>query len=73
VGALAALLAALATTGVVRIGYVLGITFLTGTLMAFDMPTWQSIIPDLVGMAVGTHQSRPRTHAPRRTPRRHHR
>jgi MFS family permease len=49
VGVLAALLAVLTATGSVRIGYVLVITFLTGTLMAFDMPTWQTMIPDLVG------------------------
>jgi MFS family permease len=49
VAVLAALLAVLTATGTVRIGYILAITFLTGTLMAFDMPTWQSMIPDLVG------------------------
>jgi MFS family permease len=47
VGALAALLAVLTVTGAVRIGHILAITFLTGMLMAFDMPSWQTMIPDL--------------------------
>lgn len=46
---LASLLAILTATGAIRIGYILGITFLSGTVMAFHMPTWQAMIPDLVG------------------------
>jgi MFS family permease len=49
VAALATLLATLTATGAVRLWHILAITFLTGTLMAFDMPAWQSMLPDLVG------------------------
>ncbi|HEY8598418.1 MAG TPA: MFS transporter [Thermomicrobiales bacterium] len=50
-GLLALTLAILTATGVVRIGYVLVITLLSGTVMAFHMPTWQTMIPDIVGKA----------------------
>ena len=46
---LATTLAALTAAGAVRIWYVLALTFLSGTVMAFHMPTWQAVIPDLVG------------------------
>ena len=48
-GALTLLLTILTATGVVRIGHILAITFLSGTVMAFHMPTWQTMLPDLVG------------------------
>jgi MFS family permease len=48
-GALALVLTILTATGVVRIGHILAITFLSGTVMAFHMPTWQTMLPDLVG------------------------
>jgi len=48
-GTLALILALLTGFGVIRIGFVLVLTLLSGTVMAFHMPTWQTMIPDLVG------------------------
>ncbi len=48
-GALALTLAVLTATGAVRIWHILLITALSGTVMAFHMPTWQTMLPDLVG------------------------
>ena len=48
-GLLSLTLAILTATGAIKIGYILGITLLSGTVMAFHMPTWQTMIPDLVG------------------------
>ncbi len=49
VGALALTLAVLAGLGVVRLWHILVLTALTGTAMAFTMPAWQAMVPDLVG------------------------
>lgn len=48
-GAVALALAALTTLHRVDIAAILALTFLAGTAMAFNMPTWQATIPDLVG------------------------
>ncbi|CAA9555296.1 MAG: Uncharacterized MFS-type transporter [uncultured Thermomicrobiales bacterium] len=48
-GTLALTLALLTGFGVVRIWFILAITLLSGTVMAFHMPTWQAMLPDLVG------------------------
>ncbi len=46
---LALLLGVLDLTGLVRIWHVLAIAFLTATVMAFDNPARQSLVPSLVG------------------------
>jgi MFS family permease len=47
--ALALLLGVLDLSGLVRIWHVLAIAFLTATVMAFDNPARQSLVPSLVG------------------------
>jgi MFS family permease len=47
--ALAVLLGALDLTGVVRPWHILAIAFATATVMAFDNPARQAMVPDLVG------------------------
>jgi MFS family permease len=46
---LALLLGLLTSWGVVRMSHIIAITFVSGTAMAFNMPAWQAMIPDLVG------------------------
>lgn len=48
-GVFALILAILTSLGIVNIGQILAITFVTATAMAFNMPAWQAMIPDLVG------------------------
>jgi MFS family permease len=48
-GMLALTLALLTGFGVVRIGFILALTLLSGSVMAVHMPAWQAMIPDLVG------------------------
>lgn len=48
-GGLALVLAVLAWLGIVRLWHILGITLLSGAATAFTMPSWQAMIPDLVG------------------------
>ena len=48
-GALALALALLTSFGLVRLWHILVLTALTGVVMAFHMPAWQAMIPDLVG------------------------
>ena len=48
-GIVALVLGLLTSLHYVNIGWLLGLTLLAGTAMAFNMPTWQAMIPDLVG------------------------
>lgn len=48
-GVFALILAMVTSLGVVNMGEILALTFVTATAMAFTMPAWQAMIPDLVG------------------------
>lgn len=48
-GLLALLLAVLTSTGVVRVWQIMAIAFVSATVMAFDNPTRQALVPDIVG------------------------
>src|SRR5437588_2648061 len=48
-GVLALLLAVLTSTGVVRVWEIMAIAFLSATTMAFDNPSRQALVPDMVG------------------------
>jgi MFS family permease len=48
-GVLALLLAVLTSTGLVRVWEIMAIAFLSATTMAFDNPSRQALVPDMVG------------------------